>query len=808
MRIHPDNLFEKLGFDAIRYRLADFAHSDQAKEWLQELQPRSSYNECIRMLSQTKEVVHLLEAAEDLPIEHIPELREAFPLIAIQGNVLPLRYFLLIQDVLRGSRLCAQFIERKKEELPELSEIAQAIRPIKELEQHIARVISKEGEVRSDASQALIKTRRSLNQRRGELRTMVNRVMRKAQQDGMSEEGGITIRDGRMVIPIKAEYKRKIQGFVHDTSSTGQTVYLEPVEALHINNDIRSLEREEQKEIERILRELTARVREFLPALRINFDTLCELDHIRAKGHFSHWMQATICMPTQSNQLRLFDARNPHLLLSNLKKAEKERETVVPLQLELSENERCLIITGPNAGGKSVAMKSLGLLSCMLQSGLGIPAREDSLLPVFSGLFVDLGDNQSIENDLSTFSSRLQWMKTCAEQAGNQSLVLIDEAGAGTDPDEGSALYQALTEHLLAQGAIVVITTHHSALKVFAEEHPKAVNGSMEFSQQKLEPTYLFRKNVPGSSYAFEIARRMHLLPALIQRSKELVGSGKSKVEHLIVSLEKKEQEASRTKIEYDKLLKTIHRQKNDYETKLKAVRKKGDEIREKALVEAKRIVDQANKRVEQAVEEALRVARSKEEAQKARKGIKKLKSKIGDQLEEIDARKRKERQETQDLPKVGDRVKLADGLTFGELIELDGKKAVVMANGLRLKTRFDNLVKVEGQSPTYNQPKAKGYKLIVADADPEPSMVGLKLDLRGQRGEEAVVQLQQYLDRVYQAGLEQVEIVHGKGNGILKQLVHQQLQSDPAVGSFELAPEEQGGSGCTLVFMAASTKK
>lgn len=806
MQILPDTLFEKIGFNAIRTRLADFALADQTKEWLAELKPAKAYSQVKAMLDALHEMTQLMEAGEDLPISELPDIRKALKQANIEGNLLPTYQFNNLLSVAISARSCSVFINRNDERAPNLVEIAAVLQPIKELEKAITQVISKEGEVRSDASSALVKIRRSLNQKRSELRSIVQRVMRKAQNDGMSEDGGggITIRDGRMVIPVKAEYKRQIAGFVHDSSATGQTVYLEPVEALHVNNDIRELEQEERKEIERILRELTAKVRVYIPTMRMNYDGLCELDVIRAKALFGKLLKAEVCFPSKARTISLYEAYNPHLVLSNQKKAEAKRDIIIPLELVLAENERCLVITGPNAGGKSVAMKTLGLMACMLQSGLAIPAREDSRLPLFDGFFVDLGDNQSVENDLSTFSSRLAWMKGCTEAATKNSLVLVDEAGAGTDPDEGSALYQALAENMLAIGAHIIITTHHGALKVFAENQEMALNGSMEFSQERLEPTYKFKKGVPGSSYGFEIAKRMRISEDLVKRARHLVGSGKSKVEHLIISLEQKEQQAHQLKVDLERQTSKLNKQRSDYETKLKSLQKKSDTIKEKALVEAKKIVDQANKRVEQAVEEALRVAKSKEEAIKARKGIDKLKNKIGSQLSELDNKKVKERIEAGDQPKVGDRVKLADSLTFGELVEINGKKAVVMTNGLRLKTNYVNLEKVQSASGGHKspEPRKKGYTLTVADADPDASMVSLRLDLRGKRAEQAVDELKHYLDRVLLAGLKQVEIVHGKGNGVLKQMVHDHLATEKSVFHFELAPEDQGGSGCTVVAM------
>lgn len=796
MKLYPNHLSEKIGFDAIRKAALQKTCSTMGREQLHKLMPSTNQSNIDRQLGETAEMMNLLENDAAFPLNNLHDVREYAAASKAEGSLLSLEAFLEIWETSVTARRVKSFINDRESSYPKLKEKAIALIPLKELEKEIKRVVTDQGTMRSDASQELKRIRTRLNKKRTDLRTTINRVMGRASKEGMTSDEGPTLRGGRMVIPIQAEFKRKIQGFVHDVSSSGQTVYLEPVEALNINNEIRQLESEEKREIERILRELTNHIRAQQDAITQNCETLGIFDAITAKARLSTQLNGFVPVLSETSHLSIKEAYNPILLLKNSRLKEKEQEPVIPLDLELLEEERCLVITGPNAGGKSVAMKTLGLCVMMMQAGFAIPARDSSEVPVYSGLFIDMGDDQSIENDLSTFSSRLQWMKQTLENADEYSLVLIDEAAAGTDPEEGGALFQAFIEKLIDRNAKIIVTTHHGSLKVFAHDHPQAVNGSMEFDQSTLSPTYRFKKGVPGSSYAFEIAERMELDKSLLSAARTLLGEAKSNMETLISELETKTQEADDLKQKYDRLKAKTEAERHRYEEKRSGIEKDKEAIREKALKEAREIMGSANQRIEAAVEKVVQQGhKDKKTIKEAREEVEQYKEQVDKELNELEQRKgnRKRAQNDEEPPKVGDLVRLQDGKTTGELEDVNGKKAVVMAGGLRLKTRYDNLVKVR-DAKDIQKPKQK-IKINVERKFVQPS-----IEIRGMRGEEAMKEVVRYLDDALVAGRNEVDIIHGKGEGILKSLVHEYLDKRKEVKSYEIAPLSRGGAGCTIV--------
>lgn len=796
MKLYPNHLAEKLGFDAIRDATLQKARSSMGRERLRKLSPSTKRDNIERGSAQTAEMMELLQDDAAFPLNNLHDLREYASASKAEGSLLPLEAFNEILDCSVTARHVKSFITDREQKYPKLKATSVELIPLKDLEKQIKGVVTDQGGMRSDASSELKRIRNRLNKKRNDLRTTINRVMGRASKEGMTSDEGPTLRGGRMVIPIQAEFKRKIQGFVHDVSSSGQTVYLEPVEALNINNEIRQLESEEKREIERILRELTNHVRGQHDSIIQNGETLGKFDAITAKAELSIQLDGFVPVLSRSSHLYLKEAYNPILLLKNSGLKEKEREAVVPLDLELDEDEQCLMITGPNAGGKSVAMKTLGLCVMMNQAGFAIPARDSSELPIYSGLFVDMGDDQSIENDLSTFSSRLQWMKQTEEHADENSLILIDEAAAGTDPEEGGALFQAFIERMTERQAKIIVTTHHGSLKVFAHDHPKAVNGSMEFDQSTLSPTYRFKKGIPGSSYAFEIAERMNLNDELLTDARQLLGEAKSSMETLISELEAKTQEADELKQKYDTLQARTEAERNRYEEKRSGIEKDKEAIREKALKEAKEIMESANRRIEEAVEKVVEQGqKNKATIKQARQEVEQHKKQVHDELEGLEQQKeqRKQSKSDENPPKVGDLVRLKDGKTTGELEEVEGNKAVVLAGGLRLKTKYKNLVKVKDfKDIVHNEQQVKfNYDRKYV----EPS-----IEIRGMRGDEAMKEVVRYLDDAIASGRSEVDIIHGKGEGILKKLVHEYLDGRSAVKGYEMAPLARGGAGCTIV--------
>lgn len=798
MHLFPERITDKIGFESIRSAAAERARSDMAREQLSKMMPFSDRKVVKRRLSQTKEMMDLLHNDAAFPLSHLHDIREFLKKSRAEGSIIPLQAFMEIWEVSATARRTKSYLEQREEHYPALKKVSVGIIPLGELEEYFKGKLTENGELRSDASRELRFIRKRLNNKRSDLRNTINRLMSKLSKQGMASDEGPTIRNGRMVIPVQAEYKRKVQGFVHDVSSSGQTVYLEPVEALNINNEIRQLESEEQREIERILRELTTTVRKNRGALQQNLEVLTTIDVIAAKAQLSLDLDGFVPVISETSHLYIKEAYNPLLLLKNIGVPEAKQEKVVPLDMELFEDEHCLVITGPNAGGKSVALKTIGLCSMMIQAGFAIPARDASEIPIFDSIFVDMGDDQSIENDLSTFSSRLDWMKHTLENADEHSLILIDEAAAGTDPEEGGALFQALIEILMEREAKALVTTHHGSLKVFAHEHEHAVNGSMEFDQSTLSPTYRFKKGVPGSSYAFEIAERMKLQDFFLKRARSLLGEAKSDMETLISELETKTQEADELKKKYDKLKANTEKERHRYEEKRSAIEKEKEEIREKALKEAKSIMDSANKKIEEAVERIVKKGQKDSETiREARKEVEEFRKEVDTKLDDLEDQKEQRYQDSKEKPEVGDLVRLEDAKTTGELKEINGNQAIVSAGGLRLKTKYKKLVKVTDKS---DRRKKKQKVRVHFEDGSRHKVVKPQLSIRGMRGPEAMKEVQHYLDNAIASGLNEVQIVHGKGEGILKKLVHEYLDNRKEVKSYELAPIEQGGAGCTVV--------
>jgi DNA mismatch repair protein MutS2 len=811
LKIFPENTTEKLGLTAILEATLEKVHGPLSREVIEALAPMSDRIAVESALDRTSEAMRLMRSGDPLPIGDMPDVRNALNRARPEGSVLDPTSLLHIGQLLVMSRRIRQYFDQRDELYPNWTEFCHPIQPLKALEEAIFSVLTEQGAIRDNASPELQTIRRNLNSRKNDLRTTLNRILRQASKDGYLSEQEPTIRSGRMVLAVKAEHKRKVSGFVHDESATGQTVYLEPVEALHINNDIRQLESEEAREIERILRTLTGKIRWELDAIRINVQHLAQIDAGLAIARMSIDLDGVIPeiserVSTKNNgnytdrrPVHIVRGYNPHLLLRAIR--ESNISSIVPLDLTMETNERCLVITGPNAGGKSVALKTLGLLALMVQCGYAVPVREGSRIPVFGSIFVDMGDEQSIENDLSTFSSRLTWMRKTAIQAGSDSLVLIDEAGTGTDPEEGVALYQSLIELLIDQGSLSVVTTHHGNLKVFAHNHPAAVNASMEFDQTTLSPTYRFRKGLPGSSYAFEIAQRIGVPGGVLSRARELIGDSRNRLEQLIAAIEKESQQTESIRLEAQKQLTEANKLIAGYQEKMEHLTRERDKIREKALIEAREIMQGANKRIEDAVRRITEEKAGKSDLKEIRKDVDRAQTQINQELEKVNEKRAPKALGTP--PAVGDTVRMIDGSTTGELVEVNGNQAVVLASGLRLKTKYKNLVKVMATS---SKKKDRGGVVVLSSGDdPDDGIIRVvssTLDLRGKRGNEAVQELMYFLDKLVVSGLSQAEVIHGKGDGILRKLVHEYLQGRKEVKSFNLAPWEQGGPGCTLLHL------
>jgi len=795
MKLIPESLITKTGYTTVCNAAQKQCFTVYGIEHIESLLPTNDHNELKKLTNITTQWMTLLDGGNNLPLTQLDDIRDILKQSRAEGSTLPAPAFNWVRHHAQSSRIIRNFSSKYREQIQAVCEITDRLPELKDLEADINRAISDQGNLKDDASDALKSIRGKLNRQRSNLRSTIQRLMKKMSSDGMTSDEGATIRGGRMVIPVLAEYKRKVDGFIHDVSATGQTVYIEPVETLHINNEIRQLEVEEQREIERILRQLTSSVRKYRPELALVIELVGNLDSINARIQFGRSLDGSIPESSKDFHLSIRSGRNPILLLKNLALPKNKQEEIVPLNLELGNSELALIITGPNAGGKSVAMKTVALISMMHQSGFPVPLHPDSKLPMVSGFFVDLGDDQSIENDLSTFSSRLLWMKNTLKALNKNSLVLIDEAGAGTDPEEGGALFQAFIEEVVKNDARAIVTTHHGSLKVFAHEHPHVINGAMEFDQKTLSPTYRFKKGVPGSSFAFEIGHRMNLPDDLLQRARSLLGEQRDSMGNLLVSLEQNTQEAEELKKEFTEKLSTLERREKIYLDRVQTFDSKQKKILEKAYKDAEQIMKGANKRIEEAVEMIVAEGKKNTKAIKgAHKHILDGKNKINKNREALQEDDEKPLRR-EGAPVKGDFVLIGDSDTTGELIELSGNKATVLVNGMKIKANAAKLVKTD--PPAVNKKDNRRSYTTSGDVD---LSVGMSLNIRGMRGDDAISELMHYLDKAVARGFKQVEIIHGTGEGILKKLVEDALKERDEVKKFEEAAWEQGGPGCTVV--------
>ncbi|MEL6615744.1 MAG: Smr/MutS family protein, partial [Bacteroidota bacterium] len=728
-----------------------------------------------------------------------------------------------VRHGLETLRLLHDDLLARREAAPTLWTLGQRIAVITPLEDRIARTIDEAGEVRDDASPELARLSRAIGKLEGQVRSAVQRALKDAAAQGWATEDQPTIRGGRAVIPVRAEAKRKVKGFVQDVSSTGQTVYIEPAAAVEINNEVRELQVARGQEIERILRELSGHLRHHRPEIERSLDVLATLDASGAAGRLAYELGALVPEVGEGGPMRLVEARNPVLMLHVAAEAEARRLSgeaaggppeargVVPLSLSLGDDHVTLVVTGPNAGGKSVALKTVGLMALMAGCGIPVPAAPGTRIALPTRLYVDVGDRQSIEDDLSTFTSHLQTMRRVLEDADDRSLVLIDEAGTGTDPAEGGAIAEAVLRRLTARGALTVATTHVGALKAFAHDASGAENASMEFSRERLEPTYRFQTGIPGSSYAFEIARRVGLDGPVIDEARAKVGESAARLEDLLAEAEARAEQAEQTRAEAESQLKEAHRIRADYEQRLEKHRAERDAIKAAALADADAILKDANAAVERAVREIKEAEAEKEATQLVRQRLEEKKETVRRRSRNVDKRRTRRRP----TPKasgaasngasgaaaasgpltVGDQVRIDGAGATGEVIELTDKEAVVALGALTSRVKRQRLTKVGGRTE---------QKVIVSSRgahEPLPAVQArTRIDLRGQRVEAALAEAERLVDEGLAAGLPSVEILHGKGTGALRQAIHNQLARRRDVTGFEMAEWDQGGDGVTIV--------
>lgn len=760
-----------------------------------ELTPLTSEKIIKEELRSTTEAVDLIVRKGPLPTGGLYDIREAL-LLAKKGGSLTMRQLLEVQNVLGISSEVVAFMH--DDALPELKYIGEMVDLIVEftaLEKEISRCILTEDEMADNASPKLKDIRRSIHQQNQAIKNKLSRIITSSSNKTYLQDAIVTMRDGRYVIPVKQEYRSFFPGMVHDQSKGGATLFIEPQGVVELNNKLRELEVEEQLEIARILAELSSRVAEHYREIRSNLELLIKLDFIMAKGKLSCKMHASEPKIDADGELRLISARHP---LIEYKKA-------VPVDIRIGGDYRTLIITGPNTGGKTVSLKTAGLLVMMAQSGLHIPASHASTLPIFGEVFADIGDEQSIEQSLSTFSSHMKNIVSIIDKASYDSLVLVDELGAGTDPTEGAALAIAILERFYDSGALTMATTHYNELKKYALATSGVENAAMEFDVETLTPTYRLLIGVPGKSNAFEISKKLGLSESVIERASEHIKHGDMEFENVISSIEDDKRKAAADRLDAESMRAEIEERLKKLEEKEKAISEKRADIIAEAKREARELLRETKSAVKDVQKDLRRLQKSGAHTNLNTGALEKSRRKINeaeDLVSEKVVKQVNSEPVSADTLKIGDRVKLLTIGQNGTILSLPDEKGNLMINigALKVKARLQDLMLInEGKD---RKPQAKSSSKYGSLLRSKSSSVSASINVRGKNLEDALADVEKYLDDVYMAGLDMVSIIHGRGGGILKDGIRQMLKRKKYVDSYGAASYNDGGEGVTVVRM------
>ena len=831
--IYPQNFEQKIGFDQIRQLLKDKCLSTLGEERVSEMNFSDQFETVEELLNQVTEFVRIIQEEDNFPDQFFFDVRPSLKRVRVEGMYMDEQELFDLRRSLETIRDIVRFLQRNEEEesdhpYPSLKRLAGDIAVFPQLITKIDGILDKYGKIKDNASTELSRIRRELANTMGSISRSLNSILRNAQSDGyVDKDVTPTMRDGRLVIPVAPGLKRKIKGIVHDESASGKTVFIEPAEVVEANNRIRELEGDERREIIRILTTFSNTLRPSIPEILQSYEFLAEIDFIRAKSYFA--IQTSSIKPSLENE-QLLDwtmAVHPLLQLSLAKHGKK----VVPLDIELSTKQRILIISGPNAGGKSVCLKTVGLLQYMLQCGMLVPMHERSHAGLFGSIFIDIGDEQSIEDDLSTYSSHLTNMKIMMKSCNERSLILIDEFGGGTEPQIGGAIAEAVLKRFNIKHTFGVITTHYQNLKHFAEDHEGVVNGAMLYDRHLMQALFQLQIGNPGSSFAVEIARKIGLPEDVIADASEIVGSE-------YINADKYLQDIVRDKRYWEGKRQTIRQREKQmeetiarYQSEMEELQKSRKEIIRQAKEEAERLLQESNARIEntirtikeaQAEKEKTRLVRqelaefresmdsltSKEQEDKIARKMEKLKEKQN-RKKEKKQNVPKEQQAAQQTPQVapiteGCPVRIKGQSSVGEVLDINGKNAVVAFGSIKTTVKLERLER-SNATPQKQEPA----KSTFVSNQTQDSMYEKKLnfkqdiDVRGMRGDEALQAVTYFVDDAILVGMSRVRILHGTGTGILRTLIRQYLQTVPGIRHFTDEHVQFGGAGITVVDLA-----
>ena len=838
--IYPSNFENKIQFSEIRSLLKGYCLCQLGKDKVDEMAFSGDVAVINTMLRQTREFRRLQEESDDFPLQFFFDMRESVKRIRLEGTHLEENEIFDLRRSLETIAAIVRFLDRGSDEgvydYPTLHELTDGVLTFPEILRRIDQILDKYGKVKDSASPALADIRMQLHKAEGSVSRTLYSILRAAQSEGLVDKDVTpTVRDGRLVVPIAPGLKRKIKGIVHDESSTGKTVFVEPTEVVEANNRIRELEAEERREVVRILVDFTKLVRPYVNEIIYAYLLLAEIDFIRARAEFAVLVGGIEPEVQAAPVIDWISSRHPLLWLA-LKKQDKP---VVPLDITLTRDRHILIISGPNAGGKSVCLKTVGLLQYMLQCGLSVPMSERSTVGVFKNLMIDIGDEQSIENDLSTYSSHLLNMKNMMRQANDGTLLLIDEFGTGTEPQIGGAMAEAVLNQFVKKQAWGVITTHYQNLKHYADSHDGIANGAMLYDRHEMRPLFQLAIGQPGSSFAIEIARKTGIPEEVIKEASEMVGSD-------YIHSDKYLQDIVRDKRYWENKRQNVHQREKElertvarYEKEIADLEQSRKDILRKAKEQAEELLKESNKKIENAIREIRESQAEKEETKRIREelnefkaGVSEIDAKANDdliakkirQIQERKERHKKHKDEKAERERqaaaklreaaskaakkegrnleVGDSVKIRGLSTVGKIESMDGKNATVIFGGMRTKMPASRLeyvdmaeAKKEDVAPVFNVSRETRETI-----DNRKLNFHQDLDVRGMRGDEALNAVMYFIDDACLVGMSRVRILHGKGNGILRQLIRQYLATVPSVTSFRDEHVQFGGAGITVV--------
>lgn len=775
------------------------------RQFVAKMSFQTKHDQLQKLLLQTDEFRFLLHSGADFPSQHYHDVNPQLVRASLPGAYLDVAAFFAVKMSLRTIRQALTFFTQAAEELyPTLRLLGIGVQVDRNLLAALDKVVDDEGLVRDDASPLLRQLRQELITRQVMLRKQIAGILRHAKNEGwVPGDAEPTIRGGRLVLPVTAEHKRRVKGLIHDESASGQTVYIEPEPVFELNNDIKDLENAYQRELIRILTALIDQLRPHIPDLRKAYQYLGLIDFIRAKARLALRLEATLPELHPRPQMLWKQVRHPLLYLTFQTHAKDDPREVVPLDIELTPEQRILLISGPNAGGKSVSMKTVGLVQYMLQCGLLIPAGEGSEAGMFDDIFLDIGDEQSLENDLSTYSSHLLSMKQFVTLAGKRSLVLIDEFGTGTEPALGGAIAEAVLEQLNRARSFGVITTHYTNLKNYAERTEGIVNGAMRYDPEQLQPLYRLEIGKPGSSFAIEIARKIGLPKQLVERATKLVGKDKIRYDRLLEGLEKEKSDLEARTAEAAKAERRLKKAAQEYQDLKKYLDETTLEVLRKAKQDAKLLLRDTNQQIEATIQE-IRLGQADKDRTKEARG--KLDTFVREklQIEPPKAKATRELAEAGTL-KVGDKVALIGQEGYGELMSVKGKTAEVSFGGMKTIVKISQLEKLtRSEIREREKESARRAPAQYAGFDTTGKMSSFSptLDLRGERAEDALTKITAYVDDAVMLGVPEIKILHGRGNGVLRQVVRDYLHRTRQVASVADEHADRGGDGATVAVL------